>query len=958
MQRFYLSSVALVVLSLLCAPLLNAQTCLPPVSLPAITQPNIFTDEGEVHLGDAVAERIQKNYKVIEDTAVTDYLVNIGNKLAKHLPLTKLRFQFFLVDLPDANAFVLPGGRIYISRKLVALAESEDEVAGVIAHEMGHLVAHEQAINVTRQFREVLGVTAVADRRDIFEKYNQLIENVARKPDAFKRRDREAGQVVADQVGFYALLMAGYDPEALARFWDRMTEVKGRTGGFFSDLFGTTKPEERRLREMLKGIRSLPPECLRKPTAEQIDIFKDWQGEVVSYTGLGRRESLHGVLSKLQLSPPLRSDIVHIRFSPDGQYVIAQDDAGITVLTREPFAQLFRIEAPEAKNAMFSPDSSSIVFATDNLRVEKWSIEEQKLLEANEVVILRGCIQTSVSSDGKYLACLKTNFDLAVVEVANGQPVVQRKEFFKPTWIQGWILYAALAVRRFQNGDAGLSMVNMGFSPDAHYFLAGFLGPDNISSVRTLKYVEGFDLTLRKKFEVPDSIERFVIGGFSFLGNDRMVGVNSEDYKKSGLVTFPGGQVLSEFALRGRLEGATKGEYVLVRPVKDYPVGVFDLNTKIIFKSNKQPALDIYGDVFVAERRNGELGLYKVEKSELLAATLLSNFSLGRLFATALSPDSKWIAISGRSRGGVWNLEKGEAALYLRGFRGAHLSNDGYFFADFPKYETAERNIARFRLATGEVAPGPTIDAYGARQFGQYLFVTKPAKEGANEKVASSYSKNVIVEVSDARTTTSLWKRSYPKEAPRTWASPQHGTVSHVWDITDEAVKLEIKDDAQLTQQLASMKEKEGDYFVEVLDIQNGKPVGRLFIETGKGSFRLQNIYATADCVIATDSTNRVLIYSLKTGQLLGRAFGGFAAVSPTAGLLCVENETGKLAVYDLAKMEKRDEFVFSSPIALLRFSDDGKRLVVITSNQYVYTIDVGQFARSNTTATSGVNNN
>jgi len=192
--------------------------CLPPAALPAPSEPNIFTEEQEVYLGDAVAEHIQKNHRVIEDLAVTEYLTQIGSRLTKNLPLTKLRFQFFLVELPNANAFVLPGGRIYVSRKLVASSMNEDELAGVIAHELGHLVSHESAIDMTRRLREVLNVTAVGDRKDVFEKYNQLIENFRRKPEAFRPRDRETGQMVADQAGLYALIKAGYDPSALVRF--------------------------------------------------------------------------------------------------------------------------------------------------------------------------------------------------------------------------------------------------------------------------------------------------------------------------------------------------------------------------------------------------------------------------------------------------------------------------------------------------------------------------------------------------------------------------------------------------------------------------------------------------------------------------------------------------------------------------------------------------------------------
>jgi hypothetical protein len=95
---------------------------------------------------------------------------------------------------------------------------------------------------------------------------------------------------------------------------------------------------------------------------------------------------------------------------PDGQYLLAQDDAGINVLTREPFAQLFRIDTPDyAYYAKFSPDSREIIFLTENLRVERWSVADQKQLEVDEVVLRKGCLETELSPDGKLLACLIRN---------------------------------------------------------------------------------------------------------------------------------------------------------------------------------------------------------------------------------------------------------------------------------------------------------------------------------------------------------------------------------------------------------------------------------------------------------------------------------------------------------------------------------------------------------------------
>jgi predicted Zn-dependent protease len=115
--KIVFSVAALMLCSILVYPLAaQPQKCSPPVALPTSSEPNIFSAEQENYLGDAVAEHIQRIHHVIEDAEVTAYLTAIGERLTKHLPINELKFQFFLVDLPDANAFVLPGGRIYVSR--------------------------------------------------------------------------------------------------------------------------------------------------------------------------------------------------------------------------------------------------------------------------------------------------------------------------------------------------------------------------------------------------------------------------------------------------------------------------------------------------------------------------------------------------------------------------------------------------------------------------------------------------------------------------------------------------------------------------------------------------------------------------------------------------------------------------------------------------------------------------
>jgi len=949
----------LLVLTIFYSVSAQQQPCTQPLTLPSATEPNIFSDEQEVDLGDALAEYIQHNYRVIEDPEVTEYLTSIGQRLTKHLPINRLRFQFFLVDLPDANAFVLPGGRIFVSRKLVAAALTEDELAGVIAHELGHLVTHEGAINTTRLFKEVLGVTSVGDRRDIFEKYNQLIENSNKKREAFRPRDREKGQLFADQAGMFALIAAGYDAGAISRFWDRITETQGKKGNWLTDFFGTTRPEQKRLREMVKAAESVPAACRQKTAASQSEFFALWKSKVVAYNGLGRKESLHGVLSRQQLTPPLLSDITHLRFSPDGAYILAQDDAGINVLSREPFAPLFRIDTEfDTYYANFTPDSKEIVFYSDNLRVERWSIAEAQRTDVKEVVLLKGCLQTQLSPDGKLLACLDPEFTLNLIRVETGETAWSKKEFYTPpNYWEAVRIFSQLSLRRDDSSDINLGIINLKFSPDGRYLVAGHHTPREFHNAYSGDVGDVIDTSTLTKVSIPDFLKKLIATGFTFLGNDRIAGINHDSFKKSAVVKFPSGEVVAEMELwRKGMSGATRGDYLLIRPVKDYAVGVMDINSKQITKANERAALDIYEPFFVAEMRNGQVGLYKLEKNELVATAALSNASLGRLRVAEISPELKWLALSGRSRGGVWNLGKGEAALSLRNFQGGYLSDDGYFFGEFPKTEDVERNVARFNLNNGEAVAGPKIEGETSHQYGQYLFTIKSAKAAekpaeATDKSAklnpAEYRRNVVIEMFDARTMKSLWSQSFPKEAPRVWIAPGNQTMALLWSVNTDAAKAEISADPQLTQTLAKMKEKVGDYFLKIVDAQSGSEVGKLLIETGKGSFRVSSIFAAGDSVIVADTRNRVLVYSLKTGEQKGRVFGAYAAVSKASKLLCVENESGKLAVYDLATMEKRDEFIFTRPISMLRFSQDGKRLFVLTVGQTVYILDVSSIAKT-----------
>jgi len=925
-----------------------SRPCQPPVLQTPAAGLNIFNDQQESDLGDAIAEQLQRNFRVINDDTITLHLTRIGQRIIRHIPPSTLRFQFFLVDLPEANAFTLPGGRIYVSRKLVAFAQSEDELAGVLAHELGHLLAHQGAIQMSKALRQLLGVTAVGDRRDIFEKYNMLVDNAARKPNVFDRgNEKEEGdQLVADQIGLFAVASAGYNPEASARFFDRVTENKGRKGSFFSDLFGATNPETKRYREMIKAVASMPASCIEPRVSEDPDEFRKWQTAVINYTGAGRREALHAVLKKSTLEPPLRSDITHLRFSPNGKFLLAQDDAGINVLSVQPFASLFRIDAPEAKHAHFTPDSQEIVFSNADLRVQAWDVREQKIKNAYEVFARKGCLQSVLSPSGRVMACLDPELSLNLYDVATGTQIFQKKEFYLPNPIEMILVRLASLFNEEGQDIEEVDWINMAFSPDEHYFAAGArstgvgVTEDSIRFFREDNAI-AIDLTTRQPVSLRGPLKKLIAGGFVFLGPDRLIGIDRHDAKKSGIVSFPGGEVIEQTLLGGRtLAAATHGNYVVARPIQNFPAGVVDLNSKKIIIASKVSPLDVYDQLFVAERTNGEIGLYATETREVRAVLTLPKSPLGRLRSSALSDDLNWLAVSQRSRGAIWNIAKGERAYLVRGFRGGYFADDNAFYADFPRFEQDERGIGRLDLTRRDVTRGADLTDSHATQHGRFFVALKPAKNDGG------FDKNVNLELRDVKNYSVVWSRNFPKEAPRVWMSSHQPLMVLTWPVATAAAQAEIKSDPALAKQLAALKEKEGDYFVQVLDSQTGKLAGRLLIETGKGSFRITQAFATADSVVVSDNQNRTLVYSLSTGEQRGKIFGTGASVAPASKLLCLENEPGRLSVYSFTSLEKLDEFTFSSPVSLTRFSGDGTMLFVLTADQTVYHLDVSSLIR------------
>lgn len=927
---------------MLLLPFTWAQQCSPPVLRPSHAL-NLLDEQQEYDLGEVFAEQISFSLHVIEDDEVAGRLQEIGNRLVSEMPPTKLRFRFFIVDSPVANAFAIPGGRVYVTRRLVTTVRSEDELAGVIGHEMGHQLAHHGALDWSRIFQNVLGVSKLGDRADIEDKFNRYLDIYRTKGSATSRSNEENEQTGADQVAVYAVARAGYSPQAVIDFWDRFVETKGNKGTWLSDFFGTMRPESKRLREFVKDLSSMPKGCIQQAADNPSSAdFAKWQAAVKNYNGFGKKESLQHLLLKRPLDPAMRSDIRKFRFSTDGKYLLAQDSSSIFVLTREPLANLFRVDAPEAVDATFSPDSRYVVVYSEGLRIERWNIAEQRLEDVREPYIYRGCVQAAVSPDGAYLACLRADHEtlfpvtFTLYDTDSGSAVLTRKDFIGPAPNTTALFNAYLALASNKGRFA-----TMAFSPDGRYLVLGRHDQHLL-----------IDLPSLSEVNMPGPLRRITARSFAFVGSDKVVGADEADLQEATLVKFPSGEVVSEhIPIGGRsVYPVTQGSFAIVRPMLKAPLGIMDLDAKKIFRASHTDATDIVGDVVVSERVSGEIGLYHLREEKPFATVILPKSMLGQVSASAVAPHASSIAISQRTRGAVWSLQTGAQLASGRGFHGAFFGADGVYFdfspldqyKELPKIGETAKDVrrreadedgdllARVDLATRSTFPILTLKKRTYSHLsGSVLLTWTPADDDQPRR-------NVTLEAHEAQTGKVLWSRFFAKGFPwiQTQGDSEVGVFS--WRLGTKTAKEELSGNPEAKRLADKVWEAENSYLIEIVNLRSGSVMGAFPVDTGNASFAARQFLASGDTVVMVDSNNRICLYSFK-GEKEGCLFGGNVALSPDGRRLCVEREPGRLILYDIEKLRELDEMTFGSRVAHVNFTDDSSQFVVVTADQTAY---------------------
>src|SRR5215510_7167283 len=218
-------------------------------------QINFYSLDKEIALGRQLAAEVDRESKLVADPIVTEYINRIGQNLVLHSD-AKVPFTIKVIDSSEINAFALPGGFLYVNRGVIEAADNEAEVAGVMAHEIGHVAARhgvEQAskanlINYASLpliFLGGWGGFAIRQAAGLaiplsFLKFSRGMESEA------------------DRLGAQYLWASGYDPNAMVSFFEKLQAREKKKPGTMAKVFSTHPMTGDRITEVQKLVARFP----------------------------------------------------------------------------------------------------------------------------------------------------------------------------------------------------------------------------------------------------------------------------------------------------------------------------------------------------------------------------------------------------------------------------------------------------------------------------------------------------------------------------------------------------------------------------------------------------------------------------------------------------------------------------------------------------------------------------
>jgi len=212
----------------------------------------LISTSDEVSIGQSMSKEVDSQNKVIADPIVENYINGLGQKLAGLSDRTDLQYHFKVLESSDINAFACPGGYIYVYSGLLKTMNNEAQLAGVMAHEIGHVVARhsvkrlQQVLGIQVLLSIALGQSSEITQQAVSTGVGVILQGYS--------RDNE---YEADYDGALYMTKAGYNPQGMIQLFQKLVEMeKDRKTTALDKLFESHPPSTDRITRVQEEIKS------------------------------------------------------------------------------------------------------------------------------------------------------------------------------------------------------------------------------------------------------------------------------------------------------------------------------------------------------------------------------------------------------------------------------------------------------------------------------------------------------------------------------------------------------------------------------------------------------------------------------------------------------------------------------------------------------------------------------
>jgi beta-barrel assembly-enhancing protease len=220
---------------------------------------NFYSIEREIALGKGLAQEVERSSKLIDDPVVVEYVNRVGQNLVRNSD-AKVPFTIKVIDSDEVNAFALPGGFFYVNSGLILRAQEESELAGVMAHEISHVIARHGTKQATKgEMMQLATIPLMLLGPGGWAGYGLYEALQLAIPLSYLKFSRD-DEREADFLGLQYMYKAGYDPNAYVTFFERIQADEKRRPGTIPKFFSTHPPTPERIADAQKEIARILPE--------------------------------------------------------------------------------------------------------------------------------------------------------------------------------------------------------------------------------------------------------------------------------------------------------------------------------------------------------------------------------------------------------------------------------------------------------------------------------------------------------------------------------------------------------------------------------------------------------------------------------------------------------------------------------------------------------------------------